>query len=75
MAQTTNPQESLWGVDSSPAIKSYTLSNLRKIPQIEKFSEEQNFDEMKKLWGGLVDQIAFVDYNPWENSYLKNSNK
>ena len=39
MAQTTNPQESLWGVDSSPAIKSYTLSNLRKIPQIEKFSE------------------------------------
>ena len=29
---------------------------------------------MKKLWSGLVDQIAFVDYNPWENSYLKNSN-
>ncbi|MEC9435757.1 MAG: lysine 2,3-aminomutase, partial [Thermoproteota archaeon] len=44
MAQTTNPQESLWGVDSSPAIKSYTLSNLRKIPQIEKFSEEQIFE-------------------------------
>ena len=39
-----------------------------------KFSKEQNFDEMKKLWSGLVDQIAFVDYNPWENSYLKNSN-
>ena len=44
MAQTTNPQESLWGVDSSPAIKSYTLSNLRKIPQIEKFTEEQIFE-------------------------------
>tara|TARA_Y100000593_G_scaffold53307_1_gene99872 strand:+ start:774 stop:2150 length:1377 start_codon:yes stop_codon:yes gene_type:complete len=44
MAQTTNPQESLWSVDSSPAIKSYTLSNLRKIPQIEKFSEEQIFE-------------------------------
>ena len=44
MAQTTNPQESLWDVDSSPAIKSYTLSNLRKIPQIEKFSEEQIFE-------------------------------
>ena len=44
MAQTTNPQESLWGIDSSPAIKSYTLSNLRKIPQIEKFSEEQIFE-------------------------------
>ena len=44
MAQTTNPQESLWGVDSSPAIKSYTLSNLRKIPQIEKFTEKQIFE-------------------------------
>ena len=26
---------------------------------------------MKKFWGGLVDQVAFVDYNPWENSYEK----
>ena len=25
--------------------------------------------------GGLVDQVAFVDYNPWENVYfLKPSN-
>ena len=24
--------------------------------------------------GGLVDQVAFVDYNPWENSYEKISN-
>ena len=39
-----------------------------------KFSEKQNFDEMIKLWSGLVDQVAFVDYNPWENSYEKPSN-
>jgi radical SAM protein with 4Fe4S-binding SPASM domain len=26
-------------------------------------------DEMEKFWGGLVDQVAFVKYNPWENSY------
>ena len=24
---------------------------------------------MTKTWGSLVDQVAFVDYNPWENSY------
>ena len=39
-----------------------------------KFSQEQNFDEMISLWNGLVDQVAFVDYNPWENSYQKEAN-
>ena len=39
-----------------------------------KFSDEQNFDSMKNLWNGLVDQVAFVEYNPWENSYVKPSN-
>ena len=39
-----------------------------------KFNDKQNFDEMIKLWSGLVDQVAFVDYNPWENSYQKPSN-
>lgn len=29
---------------------------------------------MVKLWGGLVNQVAFVDYNPWENTYLKPKN-
>ena len=24
---------------------------------------------MKSFWGELVDQVAFVDYNPWENIY------
>ena len=26
-------------------------------------------DEMEQFWGGLVDQVAFVKYNPWENTY------
>ena len=34
-----------------------------------KVSEKQNINEMIKLWGELVDQVAFVDYNPWENVY------
>ena len=39
-----------------------------------KFTEEQNLEDMIKLWNGLVDQIAFVEYNPWENSYQKETN-
>ena len=31
------------------------------------------FESMMSLWGDLVDQVAFVDYNPWENSYEKES--
>ena len=34
-----------------------------------KMSEAQDLDSMEKLWGGLVDQVAFVEYNPWENTY------
>ena len=43
MAQTKQ-QESVWTVDSSPPIRSITLANLRKLPQIENFSEEQIFE-------------------------------
>ena len=39
-----------------------------------KFKTDQNFEDMEKLWGDLVDQVAFVDYNPWENNYEKASN-
>lgn len=28
-----------------------------------------NLDEMERFWGDLVDQVAFVKYNPWENTY------
>ena len=44
MTQTSQNQESIWSVDESPNIKSYTLANLRKLPQMEKFSEEEIFD-------------------------------
>ena len=43
MAQT-NQQKSVWTVDSSPSLQSVTLANLRKLPQIENFSEEQIFE-------------------------------
>jgi MoaA/NifB/PqqE/SkfB family radical SAM enzyme len=34
-----------------------------------KMREEQDLDAMEAFWGALVDQVAFVTYNPWENTY------
>ena len=35
-------QESVW--DDSPSLKSFTLSNFRELPQIQKLSEEKQFE-------------------------------
>jgi hypothetical protein len=35
-------QESLW--NDSPSLKSYTLSNFRTLPQIQKLGEETQFE-------------------------------
>ena len=34
-----------------------------------KVNEKQNIKDMGKFWGNLVDQVAFVNYIPWENVY------
>jgi hypothetical protein len=39
-----------------------------------KFSDAQDIDSMQIVWGGLVDQVAFVQYNPWENVYSQPAN-
>ncbi len=28
-----------------------------------------SLDELESAWGGLVDQVVFVEHNPWENAY------
>lgn len=40
-----------------------------------KFDDRQDLDSMQKVWGDLADQVAFVNYNPWENSYLRDMTK
>ncbi|MBI1861417.1 MAG: radical SAM protein [Deltaproteobacteria bacterium] len=52
-------------------IKSEQYSDSRMITRVSgvRFTKEQNLDDMDGLWGELVDQVAFVDYNPWENVY------
>ncbi|HVY59188.1 MAG TPA: radical SAM protein [Xanthobacteraceae bacterium] len=34
-----------------------------------RYSPEQDFGEVERFWHDYVDQVAFVDYNPWENAY------
>ncbi|MBI04972.1 MAG: radical SAM protein [Pelagibacteraceae bacterium] len=40
-----------------------------------KYSEEQDLNEMQDFWGELVDQVAFVNYLPWENVYNTDKNE
>jgi MoaA/NifB/PqqE/SkfB family radical SAM enzyme len=49
------------------------LSIITRVSGV-KYSEEQDIDSMQKFWGGLVDQVAFVEYNPWENVYSQPTN-
>ena len=75
MAQTPQNQESVWSVDESPSIKSYTLANLRKLPQIEKFSEQEIF-EMEVVGNVLpfkannyvIEQL--IDWNNTQNDSI-----
>ena len=58
-------------------IKEKNYSHSKIITRVSgvKFDKDQNFEDMKKFWGGLVDQVAFVEYNPWENNYEKEKMK
>jgi len=39
-----------------------------------KVSGTDDLSAMKRFWGELVDQVVFVDYNPWENIYDQPAN-
>ena len=56
-------------------IRQTEYSSLPIITRIAgvKVSDEQDLDSMHKVWGDLVDQVAFVEYNPWENVYSQPS--
>jgi pyruvate-formate lyase-activating enzyme len=52
-------------------IKEKQYSKSRVITRVSgvKVSDDQSIEDMSKFWGDMVDQIAFVKYNPWENIY------
>ena len=54
-------------------IKERHYSKARVLTRVAgvKVPETDDFQEMENFWRELVDQVAFVKYNPWENSYEK----
>ena len=56
-------------------VKKYPDSKIITRVSGVKVNTKQNLDEMEKFWGSLVDQVAFVDYVPWENVYISKLSK
>lgn len=52
-------------------IKAKHYSSSRTITRVSgvKFSEQQDFAKIEKFWNNYVDQVAFVEYNPWVSVY------
>ncbi len=69
-------KKTLQNIKMFKSIKDTNYKNSKMITRVSgvKFNDEQKFSEMENLWGELVDQVAFVDYNPWENCYEKEKN-
>jgi len=47
---------------------------LTRVSGVRVDEGRQDLSEMQSVWGGLVDQVSFVKYNPWENIYKADSN-
>jgi|TARA_B100001964_G_scaffold205496_1_gene235955 hypothetical protein len=54
-------------------IRARHYSDSKTITRVSgvRFGDEQNLDDMERFWGDLVDQVAFVKYNPWEDTYQR----
>ena len=56
-------------------LKHYPNSNIFTKVSGVKLNESQKISDMIQFWGNLVDQVAFVNYNPWESAYLNEPNE
>ena len=52
-------------------IRAKHYPNARTITRVSgvKVEGTPGLDEMERVWGDLVDQVAFVQYNPWNTTY------
>jgi wyosine [tRNA(Phe)-imidazoG37] synthetase (radical SAM superfamily) len=52
-------------------IKETQYPDSRMITRVSgvNFSDQQNISDMQIFWKKYVEQVVFVDYNPWENVY------
>ncbi len=56
--------------------KCYPHSKLiTRVSGVQVNKDEQDMKSMVHFWGRLVDQVSFVKYNPWENTYSASINK
>ncbi len=57
-------------------IKERDYPNSKLITRVSgvQYSDQQNMGSMENFWAEYVDQVAFVDYNPWENVYDSEKN-
>ena len=71
-----NLNKVLKNIETFQTIREKQYSKNKIISRVSgvKVSQEQSFESMLELWGNLVDQVAFVEYNPWENTYLRKEN-
>lgn len=62
----------LKNIEMFKTIKEKQYPDSRLITRVSgvKFDDKQSMESMTHVWGPLVDQICFVDYNPWENVYV-----
>lgn len=58
-------------VELFSAIRAKHYPDSRMITRVSgvKVPGSSGLDEMESFWGRFVDQVAFVNYNPWENAY------
>ena len=61
----------LSNIEKFKNIKETQYSDSKIITRVSgvKVDEKQKLEDMESLWGELVDQVAFVNYIPWENVY------
>lgn len=61
----------LRNIERFETIRQKHYSNSKVISRVSGVyvNHDQDMDKMVSLWGGMVDQISFVRYNPWENVY------
>lgn len=63
----------LGNIERFQKIRQTQYSSVPVITRVSgvQFSDDQSLDSMQRVWGNLVDQVAFVQYNPWENVYSR----
>ncbi len=61
----------LRNIDQFHKIQETQYPNSKLITRVSgvRYSDQQDIIEMENFWKEYVDQVAFVDYNPWENIY------